>query len=849
MASAKNLHHGTYNGSRGNQLHSSLEYTPELHVKMCKKIAQLTKVIYALNLKADEYEVNILALKEAHQDEINHISSETRETVLQYESKVGEEQNLRLRMHELEQTLDKNNMVMQQTLADLTMYKEQAEQREEKTKSEHAERITALSKEMLTMKTDYENQVQKLKEEADSLRKKCKVLEKDRSGEKVNEKLNKEAQALRKEVESLKSQNQKQREEYAQKTSKLHNSYIKERENLRKSLQQSVTEMLKQWQQKEQEQKKSIQAREAAMQQEVKQLKSDIDAKAQDIKESKKQSQKMKERIQVLESQLKQRRPEVQKLQAMQSQADELSNAKEQLQQQQDEIQNQIEQITTKSNTQKTAVTDLAELKSQLVEMQQKTPSKTHISKKDSGSPLNSKQSLKDYTVQKDEIVKKHIEEIGKIKRQKDEEAKRMKEQLLKSLEDQAKNHSAEIKAIQNSMEVDKITMQKDHQMQLEELKRKFESEINQLIEEREAFYLKLQETTCKDRGILQHFACSTSHTLNTKTKENSRKNKEPRNKENESCESDCCSDTEERLPTTFASNQLTSMQVENGNVLQSQEESSKKYLKPLKDKLEICEKEMSKLEKDNSVLKGSVELLSKELSVLKQEALGEKHKRAAEEELKLQQKAELELIRQSHQSEMKALMSDFNNVQAFLQAKIVSLEAELKETEDDASKHRRPEDVELINCLQDKLTCKEQVIKHLLEVQHCDNVDVMQINSETHRSQSFSCNPNAGSLTPTLKKKKIGDIPTRVISVPNLAAYDKTYMNHDFRSKKLMNPMRSSPSLDHSMKPGLPFKPPTQLLDVIRPNRRNHGNLPTKLESKEQEPKRPEWFTKYFSF
>ncbi len=32
---------------------------PDLHMKMCKKVAQLTKVIFHLNTKNDEYEFNV----------------------------------------------------------------------------------------------------------------------------------------------------------------------------------------------------------------------------------------------------------------------------------------------------------------------------------------------------------------------------------------------------------------------------------------------------------------------------------------------------------------------------------------------------------------------------------------------------------------------------------------------------------------------------------------------------------------------------------------------------------------------------------------------------------------------
>lgn len=50
---------------------------------------------------------------------------------------------------------------------------------------------------------------------------------------------------------------------------------------------------------------------------------------------------------------------------------------------------------------------------------------------------------------------------------------------------------------------------------------------------------------------------------------------------------------------------------------------------------------------------------------------------RRHQEELKLKQKMELEILRQSHQKEIQAMVSKFSNAQSFLQAKVVALEAE----------------------------------------------------------------------------------------------------------------------------------------------------------------------------
>ncbi|XP_053314294.1 protein FAM184B isoform X2 [Spea bombifrons] len=668
MASGKNHKACVQNESNFTEL-ASLEYTPEMHVKMCKKIAQLTKVIYALNQKNDEYEVSIQGMKEAHKDEIDLLSTEPRGKCLQCKTKVEEEETLRLKIQNLEEALEKANMFQEQTLADFAMYKKQTEERELKTKSEHDERVSALSKEMLSLKSDFENQLHKLTEEADGLRKMCEGYKNDKQTEQVNGKLDKEVHILNKEVESLKTQNKILTEEYTRKVSKLHSSYSRERENLRKALQQSLTEMIQQLQHKEQEQKKSLQAKEEAMLREVNQLKRDIEAKTQEHLQIKTDSEKMKEKIQVLETQLEEKRHIVMESKAKQALVEEeLAVAKEKHLLQENEIHNLIEKMKMMSN-ENTSVNKLADLKSQCNEQEQKTTIQTCTNEKDNEDVLNSQQ-----------------------------------------------------------------------------------------------------------------------------------------------------------------------------------DESSENNVKWLNNELESNKIEISRLEMENSVLKDSLALLNKDMSILKQTASSLKESRISDAP-KLKQKMESDGVTQSQRQEIHCMVSNFSNAQTLLQTKIVSLEAELKEMEEKSRKQPRPEDLKLIHCLKDKLADQDQVIKRLLELKHCNTEEDTLIHSETHRSQSFSCNPNAASLTSTVKKKKMCEIPSRVISVPNLAAYEKTFTNRSIIPEKVTKTLRNCPRLDPSVKHGYPFKPPAQLLDIIRPNRRNQGDISTKSDAKDQESKKPEWFTKYFSF
>ena len=58
--------------------------SPDLHVKVCKKVAQLTKVIYALNTKSDEQDAIINNLKENYEKDVEKIMYESKNKILQF---------------------------------------------------------------------------------------------------------------------------------------------------------------------------------------------------------------------------------------------------------------------------------------------------------------------------------------------------------------------------------------------------------------------------------------------------------------------------------------------------------------------------------------------------------------------------------------------------------------------------------------------------------------------------------------------------------------------------------------------------------------------------------------------
>lgn len=70
------------------QTFANNEQLSDLHVKMSKKIAQLTKVIYALNSKNDESENLIANLKAQYEEEKEQLILDTNKKLEEFKSKI-----------------------------------------------------------------------------------------------------------------------------------------------------------------------------------------------------------------------------------------------------------------------------------------------------------------------------------------------------------------------------------------------------------------------------------------------------------------------------------------------------------------------------------------------------------------------------------------------------------------------------------------------------------------------------------------------------------------------------------------------------------------------------------------
>ncbi|XP_066173286.1 protein FAM184B [Sylvia atricapilla] len=776
MASGiNNLHQpGTCNGSKAARSSSAEECSREMHMKMCKKIAQLTKVIYALNTKNDEHEDSIQALREAHEAEIQSILAETRETILQCKSKVEEEQLLRKHIQALELAVAQHKRLKEEALAELILCKKQAEEKESRTELKQTQ--MGLSTDTVDINAGFENKLLHLNQEFDGLLDECKAFRGENLDKKVNldEKCSVERHTVVNEMEDLKGENQKITEEYTQKTRKLQAPCETEKETLKKAMQQSVMET--NCQQRETEQKKSSETEEVFLLQQVKRLEADLEEKSQKINERKKHSQKLKEQIQELQTQL-----------------DEFKRKSEcELKQ----LEKEKEVLTGKLQN---SSLEVAQLK-QILEQQAN----------------NFKESLKKHNLQ----------------------SNKEKEKLLQDLQNTIKeNQNVKLQLEASHQKVLKM-LEKSKNQELKEAEERLKKEFNETIKiQHQSHRLEIQTLEEKAKKEL-HYELEQIQKQQTLLLGSLRTEL-----------------SEQQTSCTNLKKQIEELQMELRSVRtlkKQQEGSSQNQIRSLHGELEKCQSEISELKKENLLLKDTMELLSAELESQKQEAAqlqdrDKQHRRLLVEDLSIKHKKELDILKGDHRKEIENIVSDFSSTQAHLQAKIFSLESALTELEEKSRKwESRPEDTHLINCLQDKLSEREEIIKQLVEGRKCQHS--LSANTESYRNRSFSFNPKTACLTPSMKKKMV-EVPSRVVSVPNLASYAKSFWSCDLRSKRSAPQITKSTSLDRS--PGClrVGSPSTQTSDSSAATR-THGNEPPQTkDDKKQDPQHQEWFTKFFSF
>lgn len=131
----------------------------DIHHKMSKKIAQLTKVIFHLNTKNDENSAYHQAQTDSYEKEIEHIIQEAngiirkQKEALDKQKKAGDTQAL---MASIQNQYEESKNKAQTDLADL---KRKMEAREAQLKFEAKEKVKTMKDDIVGLKMDFERQL------------------------------------------------------------------------------------------------------------------------------------------------------------------------------------------------------------------------------------------------------------------------------------------------------------------------------------------------------------------------------------------------------------------------------------------------------------------------------------------------------------------------------------------------------------------------------------------------------------------------------------------------------------------------------------------------------------------
>lgn len=236
------------------------------------------------------------ALREAHQEELQKAVAETEARLLQEQGPAEEEEALLQRIQALESALELQTRLTQEALAQSATCRLETKERELRVEAEHAERVLSLSKEMLELKADYEKRLLHLTSHEAPQRGRLSQEGPDPQGEPGH---GQEMREVLLEVERLRAENQQLSKDYARKAEELQATYERDTEAIRQAMQQSVSEALWQWQEKETDLRKNFQVQESALQAQVRKLEGDLEHRGRKISDLKKYAQKLKERTQV----------------------------------------------------------------------------------------------------------------------------------------------------------------------------------------------------------------------------------------------------------------------------------------------------------------------------------------------------------------------------------------------------------------------------------------------------------------------------------------------------------------------------------------------------------------------
>ncbi|XP_036984700.2 protein FAM184A isoform X7 [Artibeus jamaicensis] len=509
-----------------------MDYSQDLHLKMSKKIAQLTKVIYALNTKNDEHESAIRALKDAHEEEIQQILAETREKILQYKSRVTEELDLKRKIQVLEASLEDHKKMKQQALTEFEAYKHRVEDMQLCAEAQHVQRIVTMSREVEEIRRKFEEklrsfgqlQVQFEKDKRLALedlrtahKREVQELLKSQQeqsisvskGQKTEDLHRVEVETLNRTLEELRLERKKLIEDYEGKLNKAQSFYERELDTLKRS-QLFTAESLQASKEKEADLRKEFQAQEAILRKTIGKLKTELQMVQDEAGSLRDKCQKLQvalvtaeSNVQGLQKQLDDAKEGEMALLSKHKEVEiELAAARERLLQQASDLvlkASHIGMLQATQMTQEVTIKDLESEKSRANErLSQLEEERAFLQSKTQSLDEEQKQQILELEKKVNEAKKTQQEyyelELKNLQNRLEGEVAQLNEAHSKTLEELAWKHHMAIEAVHSNAIRDKKKLQMELEEQYKKEKLNLEEDKSQLQQELENLKRELED-------------------------------------------------------------------------------------------------------------------------------------------------------------------------------------------------------------------------------------------------------------------------------------------------------------------------------------------------------------------
>ena len=140
------------------------ETFPDLHHKMSKKVAQLTKVIYHLNTRNEDFQADLSSTKSSHASEVEEILQDAADKINAFKTKLAAAKQNGATAAALQKLKKQHRSEKEEALAEFTDYKKTVRDREDKLRKEFGVKVDGLRTTLETTKDKFKTRVKQFRQ-------------------------------------------------------------------------------------------------------------------------------------------------------------------------------------------------------------------------------------------------------------------------------------------------------------------------------------------------------------------------------------------------------------------------------------------------------------------------------------------------------------------------------------------------------------------------------------------------------------------------------------------------------------------------------------------------------------